>query len=116
MNSCIFDYVANGYVIHFQTRGLTDVETTNIWQKLSPIRIKEYIEETVKAYDALVMETIKKDLGGIVMLEQIRKWNAFRMRMIRRCVARKAKIAAQRYRDSVAFENGLYINGVIVEM
>ena len=46
MNSCIFDYVANGYVIHFQTRGLTDVETTNIWQKLSPIRIKEYIEET----------------------------------------------------------------------
>ena len=46
MNSCIFDYVAKGYVIHFQTRGLTDVETTNIWQKLSPIRIKESIEET----------------------------------------------------------------------
>ena len=50
------------------------------------------------------------------MLEQIRKWNAFRMRMIRRCVAHKAQIAAQRYRDSVAFENGLYVDGVIVEM
>ena len=50
------------------------------------------------------------------MLEQIKKWNAFRMRMIRRCVAHKAKIAAQRYRDSVAFENGLYVDGVIVEM
>ena len=50
------------------------------------------------------------------MLEQIRKWNAFRMRMIRRCVAHKAQVAAQRYRDSVAFENGLYVDGVIVEI
>ena len=62
------------------------------------------------------METIKKDFGGIVMLEQIRKWNAFRIRMIRRCVSHKAQIAAQRYRDSVAFENGLYVDGVIVEI
>lgn len=46
MNACIFDYVTKGYVIHFQTRGLTDVEATNIWQLLSPIRIKESIEET----------------------------------------------------------------------
>ena len=45
MNGCIFDYVAKGYIIHFQTRGLTDVETTNIWQKLSPIRIKENKEK-----------------------------------------------------------------------
>lgn len=50
------------------------------------------------------------------MLEQIKKWNAFRMRMIRRCVSHKAQIAAQRYRDSVAFENGLYINGKIMEI
>ena len=50
------------------------------------------------------------------MLEQIRKWNAFRMRMIRRCVAHKAQIAAQRYRDSIAFDNGLYINCEIVEI
>ena len=50
------------------------------------------------------------------MLEQIKKWNAFRMRMIRRCVAHKAQIAAQRYRDSIAFENGLLINGKIMEM
>lgn len=28
----------NRYI--FQTRGLTDVEATVIWQKLSPIRIK----------------------------------------------------------------------------
>lgn len=46
MNACIFDYVAKGYVIYFQTRGLTDVEATNIWQNLSPIRINESIEET----------------------------------------------------------------------
>lgn len=50
------------------------------------------------------------------MLEQIKKWNDFRMRMIRRCVAHKAQIAAQRYRDSIAFENGLYVDGVILEM
>ena len=50
------------------------------------------------------------------MLEQIRKWNAFRMRMIRRCVADEAQVADQRYRNSVPFKNGLYINGVIVEM
>ena len=49
-------------------------------------------------------------------IANVRKWNSLRMRMIRRCVAHKAKIAAQRYRDSVAFENGLYVDGVIVEM
>ena len=50
------------------------------------------------------------------MIEQIKKWDAFRMRMIRRCVAHKAQVAAQRYRNSIAFENGLYVNGVIVEI
>ena len=50
------------------------------------------------------------------MTDQIKKWDAFRMRMIRRCVAHKAQVAAQRYRNSIAFENGLYVNGVIVEI
>ena len=49
-------------------------------------------------------------------INAVRKWNALRMRMIVRCVAHKAQKAAQRYRDSVAFENGLYINGMILEM
>ena len=71
MNSCIFDYVTNGYVIHFQTRGLTDVETTNIWQKLSPIRIKESIEET--GHCLLVFKgfavNIKKGKGKNIIVE-----------------------------------------------
>ena len=50
------------------------------------------------------------------MLEQIRKWNAFRMRMIRRCVAHKAQIAAQRYRNAIALTDGLLINGEIKEI
>ena len=50
------------------------------------------------------------------MLEQIRKWNAFRMRMIRRCVSHKAQIAAQRYRNAIALTDGLWINGEIKEI
>ena len=50
------------------------------------------------------------------MLEQIRKWNAFRMRMIVRCVAHKAQKAAQRYRNAIALTDGLWINGEIKEI
>lgn len=49
-------------------------------------------------------------------IANIRKWNSLRMRMIKRCVAHKAQISAQRYRDSIALENGLFINGKIVEI
>ena len=49
-------------------------------------------------------------------IANVKKWSNVRMRMIRRCVAHKAQVAAQRYRNSIAFENGLYVNGMIVEM
>ena len=49
-------------------------------------------------------------------IANVRKWNALRMRMIYRCVAHKAQVAAQRYRNSVAVENGLLIDGQIVEI
>lgn len=71
MTGCIFDYVANGYVIYFQTRGLTDVETTDIWQKLSPIRIKESIEETghcLLVYKGFAVN-IKKGKGKNIIVE-----------------------------------------------
>lgn len=49
-------------------------------------------------------------------MANIKKWAAIRMRMIKRCVAHKAKNSAQRYRNSVALKNGLLINGKIVEI
>lgn len=71
MNGCIFDYVAKGYIIHFQTRGLTDVEATVIWQKLSPIRIKENIEETghcLLIFNGFAVN-IKKGKGKNIIVE-----------------------------------------------
>lgn len=49
-------------------------------------------------------------------ISNVKKWEALRMRMICRCVAHGAQVAAQRYRNSIAFDNGLYINGEIVEI
>lgn len=49
-------------------------------------------------------------------IRNVNKWNSLRMRMIKRCVAHKAQVSAQRYRDSIALENGLFINGKIVEI
>ena len=71
MNGCIFDYMAKGYAIHFQTRGLTDVEATVIWQKLSPIRIKECIEETghcLLIFNGFAVH-IKKGKGKNIIVE-----------------------------------------------
>lgn len=50
------------------------------------------------------------------MIEQIKKWDALRMRMIIRCVKHGAQKAAQRYRNAIPFENGLWINGEIKEI
>ena len=49
-------------------------------------------------------------------MANLNKWTAIRMRMIKRCVAHKAQVSAQRYRNSIALENGLWINGEIVEI
>ena len=49
-------------------------------------------------------------------MANLKKWTAIRMRMIKRCVAHKAKKSAQRYRNSIAVENGLWINDKIVEI
>lgn len=71
MNKCIFDYMAKGYVIYFQTRDLTDVEATVIWQKLSPIRIKESIEETghcLLIFNGFAVN-IKKGKGKNIIIE-----------------------------------------------
>lgn len=71
MNGCIFDYVAKGYVIYFQNRGLTDVEATVIWQKLSPIRIKESIEKTghcLLIFNGFAVN-IKKGKGKNIIVE-----------------------------------------------
>lgn len=73
--SCTMDYVSKGYVIHFQTRGLTDVEVTNIWQKLSPVRIKEYIDETGHCLVSLgaFAVYIRKGKGNNIIVECGRK-------------------------------------------
>lgn len=49
-------------------------------------------------------------------MANLKKWTDIRMRMIKRCVAHKAQVSAQRYRNSIALENGLFINGQIVEI
>lgn len=49
-------------------------------------------------------------------MANLKKWTAIRMRMIKRCVAHKAQVSAQRYRNSIALENGLLINGKIMEI
>lgn len=75
MKYSIFDYMTEGYVIYFQNRDLTDVEATVIWQKLSPIRIKEYIEETgahLLIFDDFIVN-IKKDKGKNIIVECWRK-------------------------------------------
>lgn len=43
---CRIKPMQTGYTISFQTRGLTDEESSNIWQRLSPKKIKEHTEET----------------------------------------------------------------------
>lgn len=71
MSKCIFDYMTKGYVIYFQTRDLTDVEATVIWQKLSPIRIKESIEETghcLLIFNSFAVN-IKKGKGKNIIIE-----------------------------------------------
>lgn len=49
-------------------------------------------------------------------MANLKKWTAIRARMIKRCVAHKAQVSAQRYRNSIALENGLLINGKIMEI
>lgn len=49
-------------------------------------------------------------------IDNVKKWSNVRMRMIKRCVAHKAQVSAQRYRNSIALENGLLINGKIMEI
>lgn len=49
-------------------------------------------------------------------IANLKKWTAIRMRMIKRCVAHNAQNSAQRYRNSIALENGLWINGQIMEI
>lgn len=44
----------------------------------------------------------------------LRKWDALRMRMVRRCVAHG--VDAYRYRNAVATPNGLIINNELVEI
>lgn len=44
--SCRFLPRMSGYTITFQTRGLTDEESSNIWQRLSPIDLKSLIADT----------------------------------------------------------------------
>ena len=49
-------------------------------------------------------------------INAVRKWDALRMRMIIRCVKHKAQKAAQRYRNSIALAEGLWIDGKIREI
>ena len=49
-------------------------------------------------------------------IKAVKKWDALRMRMIVRCVAHGAQNAAQRYRNSIALADGLWINGETVEI
>ena len=44
--SCTFLPRMSGYTITFQTRGLTDEESSNIWQRLSPIDLRSLIADT----------------------------------------------------------------------
>lgn len=49
-------------------------------------------------------------------INAVRHWNSIRMRMIIRCVRHKAQKAAQRYRNSIALAEGLWIDGQIREI
>ena len=68
---CIIGYKKTGYTISFQTRGLTDEESSNVWQRLSPKKIKEYTEETGHNLlvwgDGLVAEIRRNSKGNITV-------------------------------------------------
>lgn len=69
--SCTFDYLNNGYVIHFQTRGLTDDEADELWRNLNPSRCKRDIEETgqcLLALDGYAL-FIRKGKGNNIIVE-----------------------------------------------
>lgn len=43
---CRIKPIQTGYTISFQTRGLSEEEVSDIWQRLSPKKLKEYTEMT----------------------------------------------------------------------
>ena len=68
---CRIKPMQTGYTISFQTRGLSEEEVSDIWQRLSPKKLKEYTEETGHNLcvwcDGLVAEVRRNDKGNITV-------------------------------------------------